>query len=64
MVLVCFVAHPNVNKTFDYQYIKTKKSTRTGAFYNLYGIYFTSISSTSKMSVAFGGITPPAPLSP
>jgi hypothetical protein len=26
--------------------------------------YFTSISSTSKMSVAFGGITPPAPRSP
>ena len=26
--------------------------------------YFTSISSTSKTSVAFGGITPPAPREP
>lgn len=26
--------------------------------------YFTSINSTSKIRTAFGGITPPAPLSP
>ncbi len=26
--------------------------------------YFTSINSTSKIKVAFGGITPPAPLEP
>jgi hypothetical protein len=28
------------------------------------GIYFTASNSTSKMSVAFGGMTPPAPLAP
>lgn len=41
-----------------------KKPRNFEAFFGNKNCYFTFINSTSKINVAFGGITPPAPRSP
>lgn len=41
--------------------VKTQTINNTSAIHTF---YFTSMSSTSKTNVAFGGITPPAPAEP
>ena len=41
-----------------------KKTVKTVSFFCVFNNYLTSINSTSKINVALGGITPPAPLSP
>jgi hypothetical protein len=53
---------------WPYAFGKNKKIPRTfglsGLIFTVFTGYFTSMSSTSKMSVASGGITPPAPREP
>jgi ethanolamine utilization protein EutQ (cupin superfamily) len=50
--------------TLDVQTAPEKQTAPAGAVMKHAGVNYTASSSTSKISVAFGGITPPAPRAP